>query len=331
MSYKWPVLAVIACLSLIFGMFFGAAELTASELFNCVLQSCQSPITHTIVWELRIPRVIIGFLVGAGLAVAGATLQNITRNPLADPYLFGVISGAGLGASVALLIAPILPEQHGLAHISLPLAAFLGALFSVFLVQLLSHSSAGVRIERMLLAGVAISFMLSAISQFLLYAAQPIAATQVIFWLMGSVARAEAWYASLLFVVLLLCLSILLLFGRHFDALLLGDNNAKTLGVNIMALRTISLVTCAALTSVIVAYCGGIGFVGLMIPHVVRRWMAPTFRSLLFGCVFIGGIFMVWVDVFARTVLEGQEVPLGIVTSAIGSLFFIGIMARSRF
>lgn len=330
MSYKWCTLLFLTLISLCSGMFFGAAELSVSDLLHCVTQSCQNPMIQTIVWELRIPRVLIGFLVGAGLAVSGATLQNITRNPLADPYLFGVISGAGLGASVALLIAPSLPDQHWLAHVSLPVAAFLGALLSVFLVQLLTVSAVGVRIERMLLAGVAISFMLSAISQFLLYAAQPIAATQVIFWLMGSVARAEAWYVWLLFAMLVTCLSILLLFGRQFDALLLGDNNAKTLGVNVLALRTISLVTCAALTSVIVAYCGGIGFVGLMIPHIVRHWMAPTFRSVLLGCVLVGGMFMLWVDVFARTVLEGQEIPLGIITSAIGSLFFMAVMARSR-
>jgi iron complex transport system permease protein len=283
--------------------------------------------------------VFVGFLVGAGLAVAGATLQNITRNGLADPYLFGVVSGAGLGASIAtLLFDSKLAEQLGLLQmfpnlsfsLALPFAAFLGALLAVFLVQILAAKTFGSKTEHMLLAGIAVSFMLSALSHFILFLGEPFAANKVIFWLMGSLARVEIWYAWVMLPVVMISVAILLLYGRHMDALLLGDENAKTLGVQVTRLRILSLAICAALTACIVSYCGGIGFVGLMIPHIVRTWLGVTSRIVTIGCVLLGGCFMVWVDVLARVALPNQEIPIGIITAAIGSVFFLMVMNQRR-
>nr|WP_242698719.1 iron ABC transporter permease [Alteromonas sp. 5E99-2] len=318
----------MAVISPLVSLLFGAAQLSPSDVALCLTSGCTDSINTLVFWDIRFPRVAIGFLVGAGLAVAGATLQNVTRNSLADPYLFGVVSGAGLGASISTLFFTNAEPDSLAASISLPASAFMGALFSVLLVQLLTLSTFGRRTEYMLLAGVAVSFMLSAISQFLLYLGEPFAATRVVFWLMGSLARAEAWYAWLMLPILTLSIGVILLFGRQIDALLLGDSNAKTLGVNVTALRTLSLIVCAALTSCIVAYCGGIGFVGLMIPHIVRNWLGVTSRTLIIGSVLLGGAFMVWVDVFARIALKGQEIPIGIITSAIGSVFFIIAMSK---
>ncbi len=328
MKLKWWLLISLAFFSTLVSLLFGAAQLSPSDVALCLTSGCTDSINTLIFWDIRFPRVAIGFLVGAGLAVAGATLQNVTRNSLADPYLFGVVSGAGLGASISTLFFSNAAADSLAASISLPASAFMGALFSVLLVQLLTLSTFGRRTEHMLLAGVAVSFMLSAISQFLLYLGEPFAATRVVFWLMGSLARAEAWYAWLMLPILTLSIGLLLLFGRQIDALLLGDSNAKTLGVNVTALRTLSLIVCAALTSCIVAYCGGIGFVGLMIPHIVRNWLGVTSRTLIIGSVLLGGAFMVWVDVLARIALEGQEIPIGIITSAIGSVFFIIAMSK---
>jgi iron complex transport system permease protein len=320
-------------------LFFGAADLSNSQLIHCITQGCQDPVNNMIFWEIRAPRVFVGFLVGAGLAVAGATLQNITRNGLADPYLFGVVSGAGLGASIAtLLFDSKLAEQIGLMQmlpdlsfsLALPFAAFLGALFSVFLVQILASKTFGSKTEHMLLAGIAVSFMLSALSHFLLFLGEPFAANKVIFWLMGSLARVETWYAWVMLPVVVVSVAILLLYGRHMDALLLGDENAKTLGVQVTRLRILSLAICAALTACIVSYCGGIGFVGLMIPHIVRSWLGVTSRIVTIGCVLLGGCFMVWVDVLARVALPNQEIPIGIITSAIGSVFFLIVMSQRR-
>jgi iron complex transport system permease protein len=339
MNKKWIFLCVLVFASPLGALFFGAADLSNSQLIHCITQRCQDPVNNMIFWEIRAPRVFVGFLVGAGLAVAGATLQNITRNGLADPYLFGVVSGAGLGASIAtLLFDSKLAEQIGLMQmfpdlsfsLALPFAAFLGALFSVFLVQILASKTFGSKTEHMLLAGIAVSFMLSALSHFLLFLGEPFAANKVIFWLMGSLARVETWYAWVMLPVVTVSVAILLLYGRHMDALLLGDENAKTLGVQVTRLRVLSLAICAALTACIVSYCGGIGFVGLMIPHIVRSWLGVTSRIVTVGCVLLGGCFMVWVDVLARVALPNQEIPIGIITSAIGSVFFLIVMSQRR-
>ena len=339
MNKKWILLCVLVFASPIGALFFGAADLSNSQLIQCITQGCQDPVNNMIFWEIRAPRVFVGFLVGAGLAVAGATLQNITRNGLADPYLFGVVSGGGLGASIAtLLFDSKLAEQIGLIQmfpnfsfsLALPFAAFLGALFAVFLVQILAAKTFGSKTEHMLLAGIAVSFMLSALSHFILFLGEPFAANKVIFWLMGSLARVEIWYAWVMLPVVVISVAILLLYGRHMDALLLGDENAKTLGVRVTRLRILSLAICAALTACIVSYCGGIGFVGLMIPHIVRTWLGVTSRIVTIGCVLLGGCFMVWVDVLARVALPNQEIPIGIITSAIGSVFFLLVMNQRR-
>nr|WP_158973032.1 iron ABC transporter permease [Paraglaciecola sp. L3A3] len=339
MNKKWAILILAALLSPLAALFFGAADFNAKELYQCVFSVCEKPVNNLIFWQIRMPRVFVGFLVGAGLAVAGATLQNITRNGLADPYLFGVVSGAGLGASIAtLLFDSRFAEKVGLINLfpefsftlALPFAAFLGALFAVFLVQILAAKTFGSKTEHMLLAGVAVSFMLSAMSHFLLFLAEPFAASKVIFWLMGSLARVEVWYAWVILPVVLASVVLLLIYGRHMDALLLGDENAKTLGVQVTRLRIMSLAICAALTACIVAYCGGIGFVGLMIPHIVRSWLGVTSRVVIIGSVLLGGCFMVWVDVVARVALADQEIPIGIITSAIGSVFFLMAMSQKQ-
>lgn len=339
MTSKWTVMIAISIFSLFGGLLFGAAELDAQQVINCVIGQCNNEVNQLIFWEIRFPRVVVGFLVGAGLAVAGATLQNVYRNGLADPYLFGVVSGAGLGASIATLLFngtqvvqvgdtswfTLIPFSF-----ALPLAAFIGALFAVVIVQVLSMRLFGNRTEYLLLAGVAVSFMLSALSHFLLFFAEPFAANKVIFWLLGSLARAEMWFVWIMLPVVSISVLVLWLYGRHMDAMLLGDENAKSLGVSVDRLRLLILMICAALTACIVAYCGGIGFVGLMIPHMVRTWLGVTSRPLILGCVFVGGCFLVWVDVVARTILENQEIPIGIITSAIGSIFFLFILSKVR-
>lgn len=330
-TLKWWLLSIAAIGACGISLFFGAAELSPNQITQCLLGQCDNPTESLIFWQIRVPRIAIGFLVGIGLAVAGATLQNVTRNSLTDPYLFGVVAGAGLGASIAtLLFSESVAAQLGLNgvdadtafSITLPGAAFLGALFAVALVQVLVSSALGRRTEHLLLAGVAVSFMLGAFSHFILFIAEPFAANKVVFWLMGSLARAEVWYAWIMLPIVALSVAILLLFGRHLDALLLGDESAKSLGVNVTVIRMLCLAICAALTACIVSYCGGIGFVGLMIPHIIRHWLGVTSRTLIMGCVLLGGTFMVSVDILARTLLSGQEIPIGIITSAIGSIFF---------
>jgi len=316
------ILSVLVLLSLLLSMGFGTAELGYGEIWECLTDQCQRSIYQTILIDIRLPRVLMGFLAGFALAAAGALMQNVTRNPLADPYLFGIVAGAGLGAT----ISGYLPES--VQAISLPLAAFLGALFAVAIViSVLMHSNWR-RIEHLLLAGVAVSFLLSAFTSFLLYFGEAFASNRVIFWLMGSLARAD--YSALMWtfpVVAISCL-LALVYARQLDSLLLSDESAKTLGVNVDKLRLLALVICAAMTAVIVSYCGGIGFVGLMIPHIVRPFFGLTTAKLLLSSGLIGGCFLVWIDVIARTILPGQEIPIGVITSVIGSIFFLFLMRK---
>ncbi len=313
-------LMLLTLLSLMAALTFGAANITPSQLFNCLFAQCDSQINTMIVWQIRLPRVLVGFVAGASLACAGAILQNITRNPLADPYLFGIVAGAGLGATIASIG---FNEQ---LTIALPLAAFLGALFAVIIVFALANIMQ--KIEQLLLAGVAISFMLSAITQFMLYTSEPLAANRVLFWLMGSLARVEMQHFYLISFVMIIALIIIIAFHRQIDALALGDETASTLGVNVTKLRLLMLAICAALTAVIVAYCGGIAFIGLMIPHIVRQLVGSNTVRLLAGSVFLGGSFLIWVDVIARSAINNLELPIGIITSVIGSLFFLFVMFK---
>jgi len=319
-------LALLALLlfSLFASMGFGTAEVGYQEVFACVVDQCSKPIYETILMEIRLPRVILALLAGFSLAAAGALMQNVTRNPLADPYLFGIIAGAGLGAT----IAGLMPEA--IQSVTLPLAAFVGSLVAVSIVVLVVMGNNWRRVEHLLLAGVAVSFLLSAITSFILYFGEAFATNRVIFWLMGSLARADLealmWIAP---VTLIGCL-IALLYSRQLDALLLSDESARTLGVNVNKVRVLALTICAAITAVTVSYCGGIAFVGLMIPHIVRPFFGITTARLLISAGLVGGCFLIWVDVIARTIVPGQEIPIGVITSVVGSVFFLFLMRKAK-
>lgn len=315
-------LTALVVLSAMAALTFGPANIDSSELITCLLSSCQNPVANVVIWQVRIPRVLVAMVAGMGLAIAGAILQNTTRNPLADPYLFGIVSGAGLGATIAnITLADNLT-------IALPLAAFLGTLFSVIIVVFVAKVLQSM--EQLLLAGVAVSFMLAAITQFILYFGEPFATNRVIFWLMGSLARVEMSNFYVIASVLVIAITAVIALHRQIDALLLGDESAASLGVNVDKLRLLMLGICAALTATIVAYCGGIGFVGLMIPHIVRQLIGVTTLKLIIGSALIGAVFLIWVDVIARSSLPHAEIPIGIITSALGSIFFLFIMYRSR-
>lgn len=315
-------LLLLTFTSAIAGLHFGPAVLTSNQVVQCLFGHCDNQISQMVIWQVRVPRVLVALVAGMGLAIAGAILQNTTRNPLADPYLFGIVSGAGLGATIATLL---LGDNLSIA---LPLAAFLGALFAITIVLLIAKVLQ--RMEQLLLAGVAVSFMLASATQFILYFGEPFATNRVIFWLMGSLSRVEMSNFYVIGSVLLISIIIIIALHRHIDALLLGDESAASLGVNVDKLRLLMLGLCAALTATIVAYCGGIGFVGLMIPHIVRQIIGVTTLKLVIGSALIGGSFLIWVDVIARSAFADAEIPIGIITSALGSIFFLFIMVRTR-
>lgn len=322
--------SLVVLISAVLAVSFGAANISSGDVLS-VLWSLMggdtdvSEIKQRIILELRIPRLILAFLTGAGLSLAGAVLQTVTRNPLADPYLFGIASGASFGA--VLVIASI-TGSAGLiiGQMGITTGAFIGAAFSVLIV--LSLAGRGVQIERMLLAGVAASFMFSAGTSLVLYASDPEAAASLLFWTLGSFTRAN-WNNLLVpSVVIISCLILFLGYSRVLKAVLAGDETAKTLGVNVVRLRMGMLLLSSLLTATLVANTGGIGFVGLMIPHIVRRLLQTHQQYILLACVIFGGVFMVWVDVLARSLVANNELPVGVITAAIGSVFFLLVLRK---
>jgi iron complex transport system permease protein len=345
------ILAILAAMSPIAAASFGAASVNFTDVLSAIIRRLPwqddlvfhpASITERIVFELRFPRIMLAFIAGAGLALAGSVLQTVTRNPLADPYLFGISSGASFGAVVVFsLLSSGLFAQADLFALSsgqlawwswqnllLPIGAFAGASLSVLLVLSLSGLGRSSQIERMLLSGVATSFLFGSLTSLVLYFSSPQATASVLFWTLGSFAKASWAGVVLPSVIVISSLVIILVFKRQIVALQAGDETAHTLGVNVAKLRLNMLLLCSLITAILVASCGGIGFVGLMIPHCVRL-LFPGRQPMVVTAI-IGGLFMVWIDVVARCILGNQELPVGIITAAIGSVFFLFILRHRR-
>jgi len=325
------VLALALALSCAASLGFGAApvplpsvlEILGHRLFELQPAQAVSSAQDSIVWLIRAPRVVLGALVGAGLALVGTALQAVTRNPLADPHLLGVSSGAALGAVIVVLY---LGEFIGL--LSLPLAAFVGALASMLLVLAIASRGGRLESDRLLLAGVAVSFVMMAASNLLLFLGDHHAASSVIFWMLGGLGLAR--WELLWLPALCLALALLLLLGlaRALNALMAGEHSAVSLGLEPRRVRLLVFVCASLLTGVLVSLSGAIGFVGLILPHVARFLVGAEHRRLLPVSALLGALFLVWVDVAARTLLAPQDLPIGIATAAIGGVFFVLLLRR---
>jgi iron complex transport system permease protein len=325
------VLALLLLLSCAVSLAFGSAQvplervlaILGRHLFGIQPEQAISVGQDSIVWQLRAPRVLLGALVGAGLALVGTVLQAVTRNPLADPHLLGVSSGAAFGAVVVVLY---LGEFAGV--LSLPLAAFVGALASMLLVLLIANRGGRLHSDRLLLAGVAVSFVMMAASNLLLYLGNPHAASSVLFWMLGGLGLARWELLWLPTLCLALALLVLLGLARALNGLMAGEQSAVSLGLEPRRVRLLVFVVASLLTGVLVSLSGAIGFVGLMLPHVARFLVGAEHRRVQPVAALLGALFLVWVDVAARTWLAPQDLPIGIVTAAIGGVFFVALLRR---
>lgn len=317
---KLTLLAMLLVFSFLLCLQIGAVPLNLRALIDTQLDSGMS---QQIFFDLRLPRLLLGILAGASLALCGGLLQDLSRNQLADPYLFGIVAGAAFGATVVTVWLPSLT-------IALPVAAFIGALLAISLVIAFVSVNKRNQLEHWVLAGVAVSFLLSSLGSAFLYMGDAFAANRIMFWLMGSLARAQMSAVWVIAPVLAITLVGIIIWRRELAALHFADATAKSLGVAVNQVRLCLLLCSAALTAVVVAYCGGIGFVGLLVPHLIRFWLGNSPLPMLFGSAFAGAILLIWIDAAARTLLPSQEIPLGVLTSAIGSLFFLLLLARRR-
>jgi iron complex transport system permease protein len=285
------------------------------------------PTQAQIVWQFRLPRALLAVIVGAALSLSGAVLQALARNPLADPYLFGISSGASVGAVAVLTLGAAV-----VGGASLSLAAFLGALATMVLVYVLAQQGGRTSAMRLVLAGVAVSYVLSAVTSFLVLRAsgpgQGVAA--VLYWLAGSLGGAKWEYLGLPSLALLVATAALLLQARPLNALLAGEETAVGLGVNVERFRLFLFVVTSLLVGVVVAISGAIGFVGLMIPHITRMLVGSDHRRVLPIATLLGGVYLVLVDLLGRTLIAPQELPVGIVTAALGGPFFLWLLRQKR-
>lgn len=325
----FPALALLALLSAIVAVTLGPAEITPGEVWQVILHHLgllpDSPVSRlrdAIVWELRLPRVLVALGTGAGLALAGTVMQALTRNPLADPYLLGLSSGAALGAVLFLLA--------GFALL-MPVGAFLGSLGALALALLIARLLGGATPSRAILAGISISALASAATSFLIFwSATGDSYREILSWLMGSLSGSLWSDVALVAVALILCAPLILVSGRALDAFAFGDTAAATLGIDVSRLRWTLLGATALLTGIMVAIGGAIGFVGLVVPHAVRLALGSRHRVLLPHAMLVGAIVMLWADTAARTLFDPRELPVGIITALVGAPIFLAVLLRHR-
>ena len=278
---------------------------------------------RTIILSLRLPRAILAGMVGAGLSVSGATFQALLRNPLADPYILGVSSGAAVGAILVILLG------LGTHSLGLPLASFLGALLTVLMVFYFGRQDRKIHPHTLLLAGVIIGSFLSALIMFFISVSQKEELHTIIFWLMGDFSFSNARAIFIIFPYIFLGIFLLYFRSRQLNLILSGEENAVQLGVDVEKLKLISYLSASLLTAASVSVCGLIGFVGLIIPHSVRLVFGPDHRLLIPASAFIGASFLIASDTVARTLLAPTELPVGVITAAFGGPFFIYLL-RTR-
>ena len=326
----WVIGVVTLAGSAAVAITLGPAGLSVGEVASIVVghlggtAADVTPIRDGIVWDLRLPRTLLAALCGAGLGLCGAIMQSLLRNPLADPFVLGISSGASTGAVLIVILGV------GSGVIGLSSGAFIGAVISFALVLLLAHAAGGTP-DRVILAGVAATQLFSALTSFIVItSADPEQTRGVMFWLLGSLGGADWLDIALCAAVVAVGLVVCLTHSRALDAFAFGEDAASSLGVNVWRVRVTLLLATALMTAVIVSVAGAIGFVGLVLPHAARALVGSNHRRLLPASALIGSIFLVWVDAVARTAIAPQELPAGVVTALVGVPAFAVILWRRK-
>ena len=282
---------------------------------------------QNIVLGLRLPRVCLGMVVGASLAVCGVTMQALVRNNLADPFILGVSSGAAAFATLGMLFGVF----SFLGTYSLSISAFIGSAITIIFVYVISRVRGRINITQLLLSGVAISMIMDGVTSIIkLSAPNALGLHNAEFWMSGSLAGAKWAYLKLPLGVLVLCMVFLMLHYRGLNLLLLGDENAGSLGINVRRLQKELVLIASLMAGVTIAVSGTIGFVGLMVPHFTRLLVGGDHRKVLPISALLGGILVVWVDVAARMMIAPEELPVGILTAVIGGPIFIGMLKKNN-
>ncbi len=320
-NYKLAVciiLLLLAVISMFFALITGSSQLTANEL-TAVLQGKGSDLHHALIFELRLPRALAAFVCGATLSLAGVLMQVLLRNPLADPYVLGVSGGASFFSLLIMLL--------GLDSIWSTTAAFSGALLSVFLVFVFVQGKGSWTITRLLLTGVVLASGWGALISFTLVITPPEKIHSMLFWLMGDLSYDRSLTPA--YLILLVGFIFSMSVSRQLNVMLWGDLQAGSLGINVNRLRVYLFVLASLLTAGAVTVAGSIGFVGLVVPHLIRLLIGNDHRLLLPASALAGGALLIIADTLARTVMAPQQIPVGVITALLGVPLFLYLLRRS--
>lgn len=336
--YRKVYIALLITLFVVvlFSCSVGAADLSMVDAFKIIIQKLpfvgqiliEEPITNTmvsIIWRIRMPRILLAGIVGAALAFSGTIYQGLFKNPMAESFVLGVSAGAALGGAIGMILG--ISRVMGIGGTGL--MAFTGALLTTYLVYQLGRTGGRVSMTSLLLAGMAINFMLSAaISLLMIFNRQRM--DNIIMWTMGSFANSTWGKVVLAFITVIAGMLVTRFFARDLNVLLMGEEEAKHLGIDVERTKKILLALSSFIAAMAVAVSGIIGFVGLIIPHAIRLVMGPDHRVLLPYSAVVGSIFLIIADTMARTLVSPLEIPVGIITALAGAPFFLYLLSRKK-
>lgn len=317
------ILAGLLALAGIISLSLGSADIPLAKLWPALVQGGNT-IEHTILYEVRLPRILLGIAVGGALSVAGVILQGMFRNPLVEPYTLGISGGAALGVCLAILLK--LGGKVGTW--SLPLTGSIGAAATIFVVYILSAGKTGLNIRNLLLIGIMVSFICSSLITLIMAVARVEDLHGIIFWAMGSLEQPNPLLVKIACVVSLGALGIAYFFCLELNALALGEEEALHLGIGVENVKRALFILASVMTGLSVSVAGIIGFVGLVVPHFMRIFLGGDHRILLVSAWLCGGVFLVCCDTLARTVISPTELPVGVVTGLLGGIIFVYVLCR---
>lgn len=328
------ILLILLAAALVLSASIGAVMVSPAQvakvIINHILGLGHFPIPEEIdhiIWQIHVPRMLLGALVGICLAMAGTVLQGLLLNPLADPYMIGVSSGAAVGAGIAVLLG----LSAILMGFGIPIFAFISALMAVAIVYFLARRAGKVSILSFILAGVVVGSFMWAVLTLVLTLAPNQTLESIIFWTMGSFAGANPWSRVLVITPFaILGFFVLYAFAKDLNTFALGEESARYLGLEVEPLKRIIIVVVTLITAAAVSVSGTIGFVGLMVPHITRRLVGPDHRILIPCSALLGAVFMIAADAVARTAMRPIEIPVGVITALLGAPFFLYLLRRAN-
>ncbi len=320
-------LLTLLVFSILLALSTGELKMSLGDVLSLIVSGGdESSIEYMLIRQVRLPRIILGIAVGGALSLAGVILQGIYRNPLVEPFTLGISGGASLGVAATL----VLGLHLSLGAFMLPISGFAGAFLVIFLVYFISARKGNINIQNMLLTGVMVSFIASSAMMFLMAITSSENLHGIVFWIMGSLDEPDGFLIQLTFISSIVVFFASYLFVHPLNALRLGEEKALHLGINTNVAVKILFIMASLLAGICVAVSGVIGFVGLIIPHLLRMFLGSDYRILLSSSFLLGASFLVLSDVVARTIISPNELPIGVITGIIGGVVFIVLMSRQR-